>query len=59
MHEKYDKSKEILYNNYWDVNNLYGWEISQKSPVGSFRWVENTSQSSNDLIKDCNVDCDE
>ena len=59
MHEKYDKIKEILYNNYWDVNNLYGWEISQKFPVDSFRWVENTSQSSKDFIKDCNGDSDE
>ena len=25
----YDKYKESSYNQYWDVNNLYGWGISQ------------------------------
>ena len=29
--------------NYWNVNNLYGWTMSQKLPVGSFKWVEETS----------------
>ena len=28
----YDKNKE-WYLNYWDVNNLYGWAISQKLQV--------------------------
>jgi hypothetical protein len=25
---------------YVDVNNLYGWEMSQALPVGGFRWLE-------------------
>ena len=32
----YDKSKESLFIQYWDVNNLYGWAISQKIPVNEF-----------------------
>ena len=36
----YDKNKESWYLNYWDVNDLYGWEMSQKLPVNNFEWIE-------------------
>ena len=55
----YDKSKESLYLQYWDVNNLYGCKMSQKSPVNNFRWVENTSQFKKDFIKSYNQNSDE
>ena len=55
----YDKSKESLYLQYWDVNNLYGCEMSQISPVNNFRWVENTSQFKKDFIKSYNQNSDE
>ena len=32
----YDKNKKSSYLNYWDVNNLYGWAISQKLPENNF-----------------------
>ena len=36
----YDKNKESSYLKYYDVRNLYGWEMSPKFPVNQFRWVE-------------------
>ena len=39
----YDKNKESSYLNYWDVNNLYGWAMLKTLPLGSFKWVEETS----------------
>ena len=35
-----DKNKESTYLKYWEVNNFYGWAMSQKLPVESFEWVE-------------------
>ena len=35
----YDKTKEWSYLKYWDVNNLYGWAMSQKFPVNGWRNV--------------------
>ena len=40
----YDKNKELSYLQYWDVNNLYGWAMSQKLPVNIFEWIKDTSQ---------------
>ena len=47
----YGKNKESSYLKYWDVNNLYGWAISQKLPVNNFQWIEDTSQFNKDFIK--------
>ena len=37
-----DKNIESSYLDYWDINNLYGWTVSQKLPLSSFKWVEKT-----------------
>ena len=41
--KNYDKNKESSYLKYGDVNNLYGWAMSQKLPVDGLSWVEETS----------------
>ena len=38
----YGKNIESSYLQYWDVNKLYGWEMSQKLPVNNFEWIEDT-----------------
>ena len=37
--KNYDKNKESSYVQYLDVNNLYGWVMSQKLPVNGFKRV--------------------
>ena len=46
----YDK-KESLYLKYWDVNNSYGWAISQKLSGNNFESIEDTFQFNEDFIK--------
>ena len=36
----HDKNKESSCYKYWDVKSLYGWAMSQKLPLGGFKWVE-------------------
>ena len=47
---RYDKIK------YQDLNNLYGWVMSQKLPANDFKWVEETSPFNKDFIKIYNED---
>ena len=36
--KNYDKNKKSSYTQYFDANNLYGWEMSQKLSVDGFKW---------------------
>ena len=55
----YDNNKESLYIQYWDVNNLHGWAMSQKLPVNNFEWIKDTSKFNEDFIKNYNEESDE
>ena len=55
----YDENKESPYLKYWDVNNLYGWVMSQKLQVNKFEWIKDTSQRNEDFIKNYNEESDE
>ena len=43
---------------YWDVNNVYGWAVSQKLPVNDFKLFEKTCQFNKDFIKSYNEESD-
>ena len=55
----YNKNKELSYLQYWDVNNLYSWAMSQKLLVNNFEWIEDTSPFNEDFIKNSNEESNE
>ena len=42
-----------------DVDNLYGWAMSQKLVVNNFEWIKDTSQFNENFIKNYNEESDE
>ena len=46
----YDKYRKSSFLKCCDVNNLYGWEMSQKLPVNDFKWVADISKFDESLI---------
>ena len=55
----YDKNKESSFIQYFNVNNLYGWAMSQKVPVNNFEWIKHTSEFNDNFIKNYNEKSDE
>ena len=47
----HNKNEESSYLKYRDVNNLYGWEMSQKLSARGFKWIEGLSEFNEDFIK--------
>ena len=47
----YEKMKDLKY---WDMNNLYGWTMSQKLPLNGFQWAESNSEFDEGFMKSCN-----
>ena len=43
--KNYDKNIKSSYLNYLDINNLYGWAMSEKFSVIGFKWIIEKSLS--------------
>ena len=56
--KNYDKNKESSFLIYDDANNLYGWSMCKKLPVGSFKWVDDLSIFTEDFIKNYDEESD-
>ena len=51
--KNYNKNEESSYIQYLDVNNLYGWAMSQKLPVNGFKWID-SNEINEQFIKNYN-----
>ena len=49
--KNHDKNKESAFLKYLDANNLYGYPMCKKLPVGDFKWVDDLSIFTEDFIK--------
>ena len=53
MGDKFNPSEDTTCLQYLDVNNLYGWAMSQPLPTGGFKWTDvnpnKTSESEVDV----------
>ena len=56
--KNYDKSTELSYLMCFDASNLYGWAMSQKLPLNSFKWVSDLSRFNEAFIKNYNENSD-
>ena len=45
--KNYDKNEESLFLMYLDSNNLYGFPMTEKLPVGNFKQVKNVKLMKN------------
>ena len=48
--KNYNKNVESSFMEYLDPDNLYGWVMSKKLPVGEFEWI-NPKDYTEDIIK--------
>ena len=49
--KEHDENKPSTFLEYYDVNNLYGWVMSKKLPVGEFKWIKHHAYFTEDFIK--------
>ena len=50
----YHKNKASSNTQYCDVNNFYGWAMSQKFSVNNFEWIKDTFQFNKDFLNNYN-----
>ena len=56
--KNYNSTKKSSYLIYLDFNNLYGWAMTKKLPIDSFKWEEDLSTLTPGFIKNCNKNSD-
>ena len=56
--KKSDKRTESSYLTYLDVNDLYGWTMSQKLPLNGFKWQKDLSRFNEAFLKNHNENSD-
>ena len=56
--DNYDENKESSFLPYLDVNNLYRCPMTEKLPVGRFKWVKNVSKIDEVFIKNYDENSD-
>ena len=49
--KNHDENKISSYSQYVDVNSLYAWAMSQKLPVGGFKFRKNILKFNEDFLK--------
>ena len=54
----YNKRKKISYIMYLDAKSLYGWAMSQKLPINSFKWVKYLTHFKEEFIKNYDENSD-
>ena len=54
-----DRNIESSFLEYLDAKNLCGWPMCKKLPVGDFKWVDDLSIFTEDVIKNYNENSDE
>ena len=53
----YDASKNSVFLQYLDANNLYGYAMGQKLPLDGYEW-DDIKKFSSDFVKNCDVNDD-
>ena len=56
--KNHDKNKESTYLKYLDANNLYGFAMCKTLPVGDFKWLDDLSIFTEDLIENYDENSD-
>ena len=56
--KNYDEKEESSFLQYFDVNSMYAWAMTQRLSVGGFKWIEDISKIDKDFIKNYDENSD-